>query len=309
MDKKLPDIPSTWERHHRSTIFKDRETDPLGLDVVCVPGYPLAYNKMLHYFQEKVLDKLVKNIHASGGKIVGEQVLDVGCGTGRWSSYFQKKGACVTAIDISQPRLDDNKKRYPSINFKKMYVDELSFKDNSFKIINVSWVLQHNPYNVQENAAKEMLRILNEGGFICFMEGCHENKFPVPQHSFPRTSEEWKMLFEVNGGEVVYSTKILETFLPDVYVKYRNKARVWGRSLLGMERGEERQSTEERTYDVLENKNQKREKYAVLKFLFNAGDQIMLRILSYLSYPVEFLNYYLFSYYKEGTLVLLVRKK
>ncbi len=113
MDKKISDIPSLWKRHHRSTIFKDRETDPLGLDVVCVPSYPLAYNKMLHYFQQKALDRIVKKILVSGEKIAGENVLDVGCGTGRWSLYFNKKGACVTGIDISQFCMDDNKKIYP----------------------------------------------------------------------------------------------------------------------------------------------------------------------------------------------------
>ncbi len=190
-----------------------------------------------------------------------------------------------------------------------MHVDNLLFGDNRFKIINVSLVLQHNPHNVQEAAVNDMFRVLNKGGFVCFMEGCHENKFPVPQHSFPRTSQEWKELFEKKGGEIVYSTKILETFLPDIYVKYRNKARVFGRSVLGMEEMQERKSTQEKIYDLLENKKKQKRWYSVLRFIFSVTDHAILSILSYLSYPVEFLNYYFFKYYQEGTLVLLIKKK
>lgn len=308
MDKKLSDVTSIWDRHHRSTIFRDRKKDPLGLDIVCVPGYPLAYNKMLHFFQSRAMRVMEKRIYLDGGKIQGEKVLDVGCGTGRWSSYFSKKGAIVTGTDISQYRLDDNQKRYPSITFKKMPVTALLFENNSFSIINVSWVLQHNPHSLQDKAIKEFFRVLQKGGYVCFMEGCHERKDVVPQHSFPRSASGWKELFEKNGGEILYEEKILETFLPDIYVKYRNKARVCLRSILGLEAGLEKTSTDEKVYESLENK-QVGQKYKFLRTLFWIFDQTALVILSYLSYPVEFLNSLLLKYYPEATLVLLIRKK
>ncbi len=307
MDKDSLNIVSIWERHHKSTIFKNREKDPQGLDIVCVSGYPLAYNNMLNFFQLKAMDTVVKKIKQSGGTIMGSAVLDEGCGTGRWCSYFNKKDAQVTGTDISQFRLDDNKKRYPSITFKKMQVDNLLFKDNSFNIINVSWVLQHNPHAVQEKAIDEMFRVLKKGGYICFMEGCHENKDTTPQFSFPRTSSEWKSLFEKRGGEILYHRKILQTFLPDIYVKYRNKVRVCLRSALGLGGGSERKLTDEEVYKNLENK-QAEKKYKVLRTLFQIFDQAALIILSYISYPVEFLNS-LLKYYSEATLVMLVRKK
>ncbi len=308
MNKDSQDIISIWERHHKSTIFKSREKDPQGLDIVCVSGYPLAYNNMLNFFQLKAMDALVKKIKQLGGTIIGNAILDEGCGTGRWCSYFNKKGAQVTGADISQFRLNDNKKRYPSILFKKMQIDNLLFKDKSFNIINISCVLQHNPHTVQEQAIDEMFRVLKKDGYVCFMEGCHESKDVIPQHSFPRSSAGWKELFENKGGEVLYEQKILYTFLLDIYVKYRNKVRVCLRSTLGLEGGSEQKSTDEEVYKLLENK-QAEKKYMVLRTVFQIFDQAVLIILSYISYPVEFFNSSLLKYYPEATLVMLVRKK
>ena len=151
MDKDLSKVKGIWKRHHRSTVFRDRESDPLCLDIVCVPGYPLAYNKMFHHFQLRGLQRMEQALSRSGGKIKGNSVLDLGCGTGRWCKYFQQKSAShITGVDISQHRLVDNKEREPTITFKKMSITELDFPDKTFDILNISWVLQHNTHPLQE---------------------------------------------------------------------------------------------------------------------------------------------------------------
>jgi ubiquinone/menaquinone biosynthesis C-methylase UbiE len=332
MDKDLSKVISSWDRHHQSVIFLDRKKDKLGLDIVCVPGYPLAYNNMLHFFQMRAHNKLEETLKAMGGKIEGMNVLDLGCGTGRWCEHFHKRGAAaVTGIDISQVRLDDNKARLSHITFKKMPVTKLDFSDNTFDIINISWVLQHNNAHLQEQAISEMCRVLKKGGFIFFMEGAHEKKFPIPKHSFPRTTGEWIELFEKNDATIIHNQKILETFLTDFYVKWRNKAVNYIRPKLGLSleytlqesaenntekstesntRQNRKQNTKQNVYDFLENKDaQKKRKFRLLRNTHRLLDQGVLSLLSYASYPIELTNAVTFKHFPEGTLTLLIQKK
>jgi ubiquinone/menaquinone biosynthesis C-methylase UbiE len=315
-DKDLSKVIASWDRHHQSTIFLNRKKDALGLDVVCVPGYPLAYNNMLHFFQMRAHNALEAALTATGTKIEGMNVLDLGCGTGRWCEHFHKKGAAtVTGIDISQARLDDNKKRLPQITFKKMPVTKLEFPDNTFDIINISWVLQHNNPHLQEQSVSEMCRVLKKGGFIFFMEGAHENKFPTPKHSFPRTSEEWIALFQKHNTKIIHKQKILETFLTDFYVKWRNKALNYVRPKLGITLDYDSQDKsnadieKENVYDFFENKEaQEKRKFKLLRKTHQVLDQTTLSLLSYVSYPVELANERTFKHFPEGTLALLIQK-
>src|SRR3989344_1473592 len=144
-----------WKKHHEADIFLDRNKDHLGLDVVCVVGYPLNYNKFLHHFNKKSVDSLTSKI----GFIKGKEVLDIGCGTGRWSRYYDKKGAKVTGIDLSKRRMTDNRKRMPKIDFKVMSADNLKFRSGKFDIVNSVVVLQHIPSESQKKVAEEMARV------------------------------------------------------------------------------------------------------------------------------------------------------
>ena len=135
-----------WKRHHEAKIFLDRKKDPLGLDIVCVTGYPLSYNKFLHHFNKQAVDALVSRCRGIKGKLV----LDIGCGTGRWCRYYSEKGAKVTGIDLSKSRLSDNRKRLPQVDFKVMSADNLKFKSKTFDVVNSVVVLQHIPLKHKE---------------------------------------------------------------------------------------------------------------------------------------------------------------
>ncbi len=311
MTEDLQKIAKSWERHHTSTVFLDRKKDKDGLDVVCVPGYPFAYNQMLDYFQKQAYRILVRKYKKAGNIFAKKKLLDMGCGTGRWSLYFTKKGAEVTGIDISPSRIEDNKRRYPQVTFKSMPISKLKFPKESFDIINISWVLQHNPHPFQEKAVQEMLRVLKRGGFIFLMEGIYE-KEETPKFSFPRSARGWAALFEKSGAEIIHKQKTLETFLPDRYVFYRNKILNKLRPALGLTvpYNQENDIFGTAVYDFLENKElQKKRKHPFLRKTYRMADQCILAILSYLSYPVECLNEATFKYYPEGNVILLMRKK
>ena len=61
-------------------------------------------------------------------------ILDIGCGNGRDSFFFNQKGYKVTAIDISRKAIQKNKKENKDINFKKIDIGEKN-KIGKFDII------------------------------------------------------------------------------------------------------------------------------------------------------------------------------
>ena len=59
-------------------------------------------------------------------------ILDVGCGTGRMTSFLKDMGFEVVGVDISRPMLEFAKSRVPGINLIQASADALPFVDKSF---------------------------------------------------------------------------------------------------------------------------------------------------------------------------------
>jgi SAM-dependent methyltransferase len=64
-----------------------------------------------------------------------ETLLDVGCGSGFFSSLAHSKGADVTGIDASTPLIELAKERNAAINFLTGEMEDLPFADSAFDIV------------------------------------------------------------------------------------------------------------------------------------------------------------------------------
>lgn len=63
----------------------------------------------------------------------GKELLEIGCGTGWWSSFFSRLGFSVTGVDISSEMVDAARvKNIPAATFQEVDAHELPFADNSF---------------------------------------------------------------------------------------------------------------------------------------------------------------------------------
>ena len=63
----------------------------------------------------------------------GRKLLEIGCGTGWWSSFFSRLGFCVTGVDISPEMVDAARaKNIPAATFQEVDAHELPFADNTF---------------------------------------------------------------------------------------------------------------------------------------------------------------------------------
>lgn len=102
------------------------------------------------------------------GDIRGKKILELGCGAGEASVYFAKKGAQVTATDLSQGMLDVTMRlaaiHGTEVQTVKTPAAPLPFADESFDIIYAANLLHHVDIEV---TLKECRRVLKQGGRFC----------------------------------------------------------------------------------------------------------------------------------------------
>ncbi len=103
--------------------------------------------------------------------IHGKKVLDVGCGTGEHTVYFQSKGLEVVAIDLSPEMVEIACKN--GVNAKIMDLENLDFPSSSFDGIWAVTSLLHIPKSKITSILEKIASILVPGGilFISMIEG------------------------------------------------------------------------------------------------------------------------------------------
>ena len=97
----------------------------------------------------------------------GEILLDVGCGSGIFSSLATEKGAVVTGIDASEPLLAEAMKRHPAVNFMPGEMEELPFGNDNFDIVCGFNSFQYAANT--KNALTEARRVLKNNGKLAVM--------------------------------------------------------------------------------------------------------------------------------------------
>ena len=94
-------------------------------------------------------------------------LLDVGCGSGLFSSLAAEKGAIVTGIDASKPFVELARKHVPDAQFTIGEMEELPFDDAEFDIVCGFNSFQYAANT--KNALSEAKRVLKTGGKLVAM--------------------------------------------------------------------------------------------------------------------------------------------
>lgn len=143
-------------------IKKVKNTDIASSYDTVSKGYDTYFLKTMHRHNDEVLSLLLK-------ESVGQQVLDLACGTGYNTQFLIKHGveAEITLVDLSEGMLSQAKEKAVNNNKQLNFVhqDMLSYlqscPDGKYDTVICMWAIKYQP---PKQVIKECSRVLKEGG-------------------------------------------------------------------------------------------------------------------------------------------------
>jgi SAM-dependent methyltransferase len=122
-----------------------------------------GYDKPLH--QRKIKRKA--ELMIAFGRITEKaNVLELGCGTGAYTSHFMETGANITAVDLSAAMIDVARSKKLKADFIQMDCHSLDRFSNLDAVVG-AYVLQYLDLKV---VVPEIRKALKHGGRVCFIE-------------------------------------------------------------------------------------------------------------------------------------------
>jgi ubiquinone/menaquinone biosynthesis C-methylase UbiE len=112
-----------------------------------------------------------KHINSFVPFLVGENILDLGCGNGTTTSTICQLGYRCTGIDYDKTSINYCLSKYPGARFQHANVEDLPFKDNYFDTIILRDALHH--FYREADFAKvksEILRVASRSARVIFFD-------------------------------------------------------------------------------------------------------------------------------------------
>lgn len=146
-------------------------------------GMPDVYDSGRSYAPH-VLNHWIDTISAVVPNQRIDRILDLGCGTARFSSALAEGlDAFVYALDPSERMLEQaRKKPHPRVHYLRSSGEHLPLQDRSVDLVFMSMVFHH--FDDPVRAAQECYRVLRVGGSVCLRAGSREQIFTYPHVSF-----------------------------------------------------------------------------------------------------------------------------
>jgi SAM-dependent methyltransferase/uncharacterized protein YbaR (Trm112 family) len=159
-EESKADIQRWW-----GDLFRQAYADHAGLDRAELDRLLDALEELFHH------RRMLPVIEMPVGALAGLSVLEIGAGAGGHSAFFMRRGASVTAIDITPERVAGTARKLALLDGEgRCYqadAENLPFRDNSFDIVYSNGVLHHSTDTVR--AVAEAYRVLKPGGLLVIM--------------------------------------------------------------------------------------------------------------------------------------------
>jgi 2-polyprenyl-3-methyl-5-hydroxy-6-metoxy-1,4-benzoquinol methylase len=178
-----------------------------GLRAVCSYGMPAFYNGYIHLTQQLALAGHLR-------VAAGTEVLDLGCGIGRWSRRLARRGAHVVGVDVAQSMIDEARRRTANEALEIDYrVGDLRALDlgRTFDLVLAVTVLQHILDDAEfAAAARSVARHLAPGGRAVLLEAAPSRpNAACDTHVFrARTAAQYLQAFRGAGLRAVRVTGV-----------------------------------------------------------------------------------------------------
>jgi len=157
--------------------------DSTGLAPVLHPAAPSWFNKLIDTLQFRAFRRALSMASIPPGA----QVLDVGCGTGRWVRRYEEFGFHATGVDAAASMLRIARELGTTAPLVVGEAYRLPFLNARFDLVSDITVVQHIPASLQPQALSEMMRVIRPGGCLILMELIRGEG----SHVFPRRPQDW----------------------------------------------------------------------------------------------------------------------
>lgn len=275
------DLTQYWNDNYRKFLNRPQMGSSWRLRAVCYQSWPLLFNRLMDFFERTLAKSLIQRLDTP---LQGKRVLDVGCGAGRWSEFFNRLGAQVVGIDLVPSVLEENQGRFPTLNFSAMRANGLGFKEGSFDFVSAAVVLQHLPPPEKMRALEEIHRVLRPGGGFFLLEAV-----PIAGHRPGETSwllqtEEWHEVLASHGFQILYERPLHGYPLAYLYSAF---TRVAGRAIkrIKNQKGNGRALRASPSGETNLAQGLRGKRHLLYHFL----DQKILTLIACISFPLEFI--------------------
>jgi len=157
-------------------------TDGENIDAEVVETFGEEWLKFKDYSDEEIRSLAVQYFDILNEDIINKNsyVLDIGCGTGRWTKYLSERIGYVEAIDPSNAvfAADQLLKDTKNVRISKASVENIPFKDETFDFAMSIGVLHHIP-NTQQALTDCVKKVKKGGHFYCYLYYNLDNKGPL----------------------------------------------------------------------------------------------------------------------------------
>lgn len=109
--------------------------------------------------------------------------LDVGCGTGNYTTALSRRGGVWTGIDASDSMLQAARRAHPDLAWHHASAEDLPFPDGSFDGVMATLVIHH--LQALPRPFQEVRRVLRGGRFVLFTAFPEQMQHYWLQHYFP----------------------------------------------------------------------------------------------------------------------------
>ena len=128
----------------------------------------------------------------------GQTLLDVGCGTGHWSSFLAGMGYQVTGVDIAPEMIEVARAKVPECSFQVADAHDLPFDDGTFDAVAAMATLEFLPDPAA--ALGEMVRCARKGGLL--LVGTLNRLAPLNQHRISKGKQPYSSAHLVSPAEL-----------------------------------------------------------------------------------------------------------
>ena len=138
----IPDQTAVWNKKHERGDHEGLRNVPSPLSLLAEPSFPRRSN-----------------------------ILELGCGVGRDSTYFVSKGHSVTATDSSPVVIKQDKEHFANSGVEFNVLDmrqNLPYDPGSFDVVYANLALHYYSEHQTRNIIENISRVLRAGGILAF---------------------------------------------------------------------------------------------------------------------------------------------